>query len=107
MNFLTLDQTLILGSIGVNAGTALVNNTNYPQIADDYTRSFKVLRSLPSDVFLGAHGAFYRMTEKYARLEKGGGPNPFVDPEGLKAHLDAQEKAFYARLEEQKKPAGK
>ena len=30
------------------------------------------MRSLPVDVFLGAHGSFYNLTEKYARLEKGG-----------------------------------
>jgi glyoxylase-like metal-dependent hydrolase (beta-lactamase superfamily II) len=37
----------------------------------------------------------------YARLDKGG-PNPFIDPEGFKAHVDRQEKNFMARLEEQK-----
>ena len=94
----------ILGSIGVNPGYVLVNNKDYPEIADDYVRSFKALRSLPVDVFLGAHGSFYGLTEKYARLEKGG-PNPFIDPDGFKAHLDRQEKNFKARLDEQKKAA--
>jgi metallo-beta-lactamase class B len=94
-------DVVIVGSVGVNAGVALVNNKNYPQIADDYMRSFKVLRGLTSDVFLGPHGSFYRMTDKYAQLEKGGA-NPFIDPQGLKNHLDAQEKSFLARLEEQK-----
>jgi metallo-beta-lactamase class B len=92
----------ILGSIGVNPGYVLVGRKDYPQIADDYVRSFKILRALPVDVFLGAHGSFYGLAEKYARLEKGG-PNPFIDPEGYRAHLDRQEKNFYARLEEQKK----
>ena len=63
----------IVGSIGVNPGYVLVNNKDYPQIADDYVRSFKTLRSLPVDVFLGAHGSFYDLTTKYAQLEKGGG----------------------------------
>jgi len=98
-------NVVIIGSVGVNPGTMLVNNASYPQIADDYIRSFKALRSMPSDVFLGPHGSFYRMAEKYSQLEKGG-PNPFIDPSGLKAHLDVQEKNFYARLEEQKKAAG-
>jgi metallo-beta-lactamase class B len=97
---------VILGSIGVNPGFILVNNKEYPQIADDYVRSFKVLRALPCDIFLGSHGAFYGMTEKYAKLEKAG-PNPFIDPAGYKAHLDMQEKNFYARLDEQKKAAAK
>ena len=97
-------DVVIVGSVGVNAGVALVNNKDYPQIADDYMRSFKVLRGLTSDVFLGPHGSFYRLTDKYAQLEKGGA-NPFIDPQGLKNHLDAQEKSFLARLEEQKTAA--
>jgi metallo-beta-lactamase class B len=97
-------NVVILGSIGVNPGYMLVNNKDYPQIADDYVKGFKVLRSLPCDVFLGSHGRFYDMHEKYAKLEKGG-PNPFIDPAGYKAHLDLQEKNFRAKLAEQQKAA--
>jgi metallo-beta-lactamase class B len=96
----------ILCSVGVNAGYVLVNNKDYPEIADDYVRSFKALRSLPVDVFLGAHGSFYGLSEKYAQLGKAG-KNPFIDPEGFKAYLDRQEKNFNARLEEQKKATAK
>ena len=98
-------NVLISCSIGVNPGYVLVNNKDYPEIADDYVRSFKVMRSLPVDVFLGAHGNFYNLTEKYARLEKGGGPNPFIDPEGFKQYVDRSEKTFQTRLAEQKKGA--
>jgi metallo-beta-lactamase class B len=94
-------DVVILGSIGVNPGYILVNNKDYPQIADDYVRSFKVLRALPCDVFLGSHGSFYNLPEKYAKLDKGG-PNPFIDPQGYQDHLDRQEKAFLAKLNEQK-----
>jgi metallo-beta-lactamase class B len=94
-------DVVILGSIGVNAGYILVNNKDYPQIADDYVRGFKVLRSLPCDIFLGSHGRFYSLKEKYAKLDKGGA-NPFIDAAGYKAHLDLQEKAFQAKLAEQK-----
>jgi metallo-beta-lactamase class B len=96
----------ILCSVGVNAGYVLVNNKDYPEIADDYVRSFKALRSLPVDVFLGAHGSFYGLSEKYAQVGKAG-KNPFIDPEGFKAYLDRQEKNFNARLEEQKKATAK
>src|SRR5579863_10254880 len=40
-------NVLILCSVGVNDGVILVNNKDYPQVADDYMRSFKVLESLP------------------------------------------------------------
>lgn len=95
-------NVVILGSIGVNPGYVLVGNKTYPEIADDYVRGFKVLRSLPCDVFLASHGAFYGMADKYARL-KDGGPNPFIDPAGYQAHLDLQEKNFKAKLAEQQK----
>ena len=99
-------NVVILGSIGVNPNYILVNNKVYPEIAEDYVRGFKVLRSLPVDVFLASHGAFYNMKAKYAQLEKDPkGPNPFIDPAGYKAHLDAQEKAFQAKLAEQKAAA--
>jgi metallo-beta-lactamase class B len=96
---------VILGSIGVNPGYVLVGNKTYPQIADDYLRSFKTLRALPVDIFLGAHGSFYGLAEKFPRLQQSGGMNPFVDPAGYRAHLDRQEQNFLARLEEQRKAA--
>ncbi len=95
-------DVVILGSIGVNPGYILVGNKDYPQIADDYVRGFQTLRALPCDVFLGSHGSFYHMTEKYAKLEKGS-TNPFIDPAGYQAHLDLQEKNFKAKLAEQQK----
>jgi metallo-beta-lactamase class B len=98
-------DVLILGSVNVNPGFVLVGNKDYPQIADDYVRSFKVLRALPCDIFLGSHGAFYHMTEKYAKLQQGG-PNPFIDPAGYRAYLDDREKAFQSTLSEQKQKAG-
>ena len=97
-------NVVILGSIGVNPGYILVNNKDYPQIADDYVRGFKVLRALPCDVFLGSHSRFYGMPEKYAKL-KDGGPNPFIDPAGYRAHLDLQEKNFKEKLAEQQAAA--
>jgi metallo-beta-lactamase class B len=99
-------DVVISCSIGVNPGYVLVGNPDYPRIADDYVRSFKVMRALPADVFLGAHGAFYGLTGKHAQLEKGG-PNPFIDPDGFKRYVDRSEQAFLTMLEGQKKAATK
>ena len=49
-----------------------MDNKKYPEIADDFARTFRVLKSLKCDVFLGAHGSYYGLEEKYARLQKGG-----------------------------------
>jgi len=50
-----------------------------PAIADEFTRSFKLVHALPCDVQLGDHGAQYDMQGKYAKL-RSGGRNPFIDP---------------------------
>jgi metallo-beta-lactamase class B len=92
-------NVVIIGSPNVNAGYKLVNNAVYPQIAKDYESGFKVLKSLPCDIFLGAHGSYYDMETKFARLNKG--ENPFVDPEGYKRYVNEREQAFREELKRQ------
>ena len=98
-------NAVIIGSPNVNRGTILVGNKNYPQIADDYVKTFKVLKSLPVDLFLGAHGAYFGMLAKVEKM-KAGGPNPFIDPAGYKAYVADREAAFMKELERQKKNPG-
>jgi metallo-beta-lactamase class B len=97
-------DVVIIGSVGVNPGFKLVNNTDVPGMADEYRRSFKVLRSLACDVPLGSHPAMYNLAEKYPKIGKG--PNPFIDPEGYKHEVDIGERAFLEELDKQKKAAG-
>src|SRR6202140_4520706 len=98
-------NVVIIGSMGVNPGVKLVNNPDVPQIADEFIRGFKVMRSLPCDVPLGSHPAMYRMQEKYAKLKQGG-PNPFIDPAGYKIEMDIDEAMFHAVLDQQQKASG-
>lgn len=93
-------NVVIVGSPNINPGYKLVNNALYPQIASDYDRMFRVLKSLPCDIFLGAHGNYFGMEAKYARMQKGGG-NPFIDPEGYKSYIAAKEQEFHAELAKQ------
>jgi metallo-beta-lactamase class B len=91
----------IVGSPNVNAGYVLVKNKAYPQIAQDFEKTFRVLKALPVDVFLGAHGAYYNLDAKYPKL-KPGRPNPFIDPAGYKAYVADRETAFRTELARQK-----
>ncbi len=75
-----------------------------PEIAGEFNRSFKLVRSLPCDVQVGDHPAQYNMREKYAKLAKGG-RNPFIDPAHCKVEADIEEAMFHALLDEQKKGA--
>ena len=93
---------VIIGSMGVNPGTRLVNNPTNPTITEDYLRGFKAMRSLPCDVPLGSHPAMYNMAAKHAKLG-GSGPNPFIDPQGYKAEIDLVEGVFTSVLAEQRK----
>jgi metallo-beta-lactamase class B len=104
----TMDETengrvlhvVIVGSPNVNPGYKLVGNMAYPQIAADYKRGFAVLDKLPCDIFLGAHGAYFGLTEKYPRW-KAGDHNAFIDPAGYKAYIADRERAFQAELARQ------
>jgi len=98
------DRTLnavIVGSPNVNPGYILVGNRDYPGIADDYVKTFAVLKSLPCDLFLGAHGAYFGLAAKYERM-KAGAANPFIDPDGYKAYVAEREDTFRKEWERQK-----
>jgi metallo-beta-lactamase class B len=94
-------DVVIVGSPNVNPGYKLVNNAAYPQIAQDYESAFRVWKSLSCDIFLGAHGGYYGMEDKYARL-KNGDSNPFIDPAGYKAYITEREEAFRTELKKQR-----
>ena len=94
-------NVVIIGSPNVNPGYKLVNNTAYPQIADDYEKMFRVLKSLPCDIFLGAHGSYYDLETKYTRWKQSG-VAAFVDPEGYKNYVAEREQAFKRELAKQR-----
>ena len=106
----TLD-TVIVGSVGIGGvdltggnkspNFPLVNNKLYPTIADDYDLSFKVLKSLPCDLFLGAHGDYYNLISKYPKIKEGAA-NPFIDPQGYGSFLARMERIFRSELARQK-----
>jgi metallo-beta-lactamase class B len=72
----------------------------YPGILDDFRATYKKALTFPVELWVSSHASFYNMADKYAKLEKRGpnDPNPFVDPEGYKAHVAQYEKSFEAAL---------
>lgn len=77
-------------------GYTLVGNEAYPWVMEDFRRSFATWRKLPCDIFLGAHGSYFGLAEKRARMAPGG-PNPFVDPKGCRAFLQGAEQRIEAQ----------
>ncbi len=97
-------NAVIIGSPNVNAGYLLVGNRSYPRIAEDYVKTFSVLKSLPVDLFLGAHGGYFGLIAKYQRIASG--TNPFIDPAGYKAYVAEREMNFLKEWERQKQHPG-
>jgi metallo-beta-lactamase class B len=97
-----LRDVVIIGSPNVNPGYKLVGNTVYPRIAEDFEKTFRVLKSLPVDYFLGAHGSYFDLESKYPRFKLG--EVVFFDPKGYKNYVDDREQAFRMELTKQKGP---
>jgi metallo-beta-lactamase class B len=85
-------------STTVLPGVKLTNNPKYPEIAEDYAKTFRVLKSLPCDVFLASHASFFDGLGKAERLRKGAKENPFIDPQGYKEYVARYEKKFEEQM---------
>lgn len=90
-------NVVIFGSTSVNPGYQLINNKVYPNIVSDYEHTFKVLKSLPCDIFLGSHGGFFNIEDKYQKLSTAK-TNPFIDPDAYKKFVAAKEVDFKQEL---------
>ena len=94
-------DVVIIGSPNVNPGYKLAGNTVYPGIAEDFEKTFRALKSLSCDYFLGAHGSYFDMETKYAR-SKAGASTAFIDPAGYKNYVEEREQTFRRELKKQK-----
>jgi metallo-beta-lactamase class B len=95
-------NVVFVGSISA-PGYRLIDNAAYPNIVADYEQTFRRLKKLPADIFLGSHGRFFGLQEKIKLLAQNSDQNPFVDPNGYKDYLERAEKDFRAQLKEQQK----
>jgi metallo-beta-lactamase class B len=98
-------DALIVCSFGVNPNYVLVDNANYPDIADDYRMTFAKARAMSVDVFVASHGSFYGLRGKHEKLlhRMDGDPNPFIDHAGFLEYIDDKEQAFEEMLERQQR----
>src|SRR3984885_11065550 len=73
---------------------------SYPGIVQDFEHTFSVLRPLPCDVFLGAHGGYFDMLTKLKRYPQDG-PHVFIDPEGYREFVANAQETFEKALSTQ------
>ncbi|HEY1758725.1 MAG TPA: subclass B3 metallo-beta-lactamase [Bryobacteraceae bacterium] len=99
-----LRNVVIVGSWNVNPGYRLVAShgkpASYPGIANDYAHTFVVLNALPCDIFLGAHGLYFNMLAKLARMPREG-DNVWIDPDGYRSAVAERKAAFENELHHQ------
>jgi len=70
----------------------VLQGMRYPEQEDDLERSFRVLRSLPVDIWVTAHARRWGRYRKFVDRATARDPvDPFIDPEGYRAYIDAAE----------------
>ncbi|HMJ93591.1 MAG TPA: subclass B3 metallo-beta-lactamase [Allosphingosinicella sp.] len=94
----TYDALFICGASA--PGYRLVGNEGYPGVMADFRASFAKWRRLKCELFLGAHGSYFGLEGKRARMGPGR-VNPFVDPAGCRQFLAEAEKGIEAQAREQ------
>jgi metallo-beta-lactamase class B len=76
-------------------GLGVLLGMRYPEQRDDLERAFRVLRSLPADIWVTNHARQWGRYRKFVASQTAKNPvDPFIDPEGYRAYLDAAEAEF-------------
>ena len=94
-------RVLVANMGSINPGVKLVGNTRYPEIAQDYARTFERQKALACDVFLSSHASQYGLHRKYtpgAAYD----PQRFVDPAGYRRAVEGAESAYRRQLAEER-----
>src|SRR6185437_7711153 len=103
-----LRNVVIVGSWKVNPGYRLVASrarpASYPGIAQHFAHTFVVLNALPCDIFLGAHGIYFDMLAKLARMPREGNM-VWIDPDGYHRTVAERKAAFEKELHNQQAEA--
>jgi len=104
----TMRNIVIVGGVGFWSEYHFVASpghpVSYPGIAQDFQHTFAILRGLPCDVFLGAHGGYFDMLTKLKHYPQDG-PRIFIDPAGYKDFIADAQQTFEQALRKQRTPA--
>ena len=91
-------------SLEMLPGMRLVEPERYPGIRADLEHSFRVLRSLPADIWVTSHArAFGRYRKFLARATAKNPADPFIDHDGYLRYIANGEDAFRKALAEQQR----
>jgi metallo-beta-lactamase class B len=90
-SFPVRDGDRVLNVVSV-CDTGILATSRYPEQAADRERSLRVLRSLPADIWVTNHARPWGRYRKFVASATAKNPvDPFIDPEGYRAFIDAAE----------------
>ena len=96
---------VIIANMGsINPGVTVTGMPAYPDIEQEYARTFASQKAMKIDVFLASHASQFRMHEKYTPGDSYN-PDRFVDSAGFLEAVTRLEKAYLEQV--QKERAGK
>jgi len=95
-------SVVFFSSVSIVDGTHLIGDPPYPELVSDLRGTFATLQALPCEIWFAPHGGQFAMAEKFARLDLGEKPNPFIDPAGWTKMLRTAEQGFQAQLDREK-----
>jgi metallo-beta-lactamase class B len=92
----------IMNMGAINEGVELLKSPQYPNIVQDYARTFHDQKEIKIDVFLASHAGQFKLHQKY---QPGDSYNPdrFVDPQGFQAEVARLEKTYLGQLDQERK----
>jgi metallo-beta-lactamase class B len=73
----------------------VLQGARYPEQRADLERTFRVLRSLPADIWVTSHARLWGRYRKFVASRTASDPAaPFIDPDGYRAYIDSGEARF-------------
>jgi metallo-beta-lactamase class B len=94
-------RVLIANLGNINDGTVLLHNPRYPNIIQDYARTFQAQKELPCDIFLTSHAGQFGLLNKWHPGDVYD-PSRFVDPAGYVRAVERSESRYLRQLEEER-----
>jgi len=77
-----------------------MGGSRYPGDSADFERSFRVLRSLPADIWVSSHARLWGRYRKFVARDSAKHPaDPFIDRDGYRAYIDSNAARFRRGIE--------
>jgi metallo-beta-lactamase class B len=91
-------RVIIANMPSINPGVTVSGMLKYPEVGEDYARTFRAQKEMKIDVWLASHASQFGMHDKYKPGDPYD-PERFVDPAGYLKSVQRLEKVYLDQLE--------